>query len=52
MSVVGFGETKSGTKYWMVKNSFGKAWGEGGFFKMLRGANMCGIENWAYAAVV
>ena len=52
VSVVGFGASESGEEYWVAKNSFGMAWGEGGYFKMRRGVNMCGIENWAYAAVV
>ena len=52
VSVIGFGATADGVEYWLVKNSFGRAWGEAGYFKMKRGVNMCGIENWAYAAVV
>lgn len=52
VSVVGFGTSHDGVDYWIAKNSFGQAWGEAGFFRMKRGVNMCGIENWAYAAVV
>ena len=37
VSVVGFGASESGEEYWVVKNSFGMAWGEGGYFKMRRG---------------
>ena len=31
--------------YWLVANSWSPHWGEKGFFKILRGANECGIET-------
>ena len=34
-----------GPSYWLVKNSWGKNWGENGFIKIKRGSNTCGIEN-------
>ena len=31
------------TPYWIVKNSWGSGWGEGGYFKIQMSDNMCGI---------
>jgi cathepsin B len=44
VEVMGWGE-ESGTPYWLVKNSWNEQWGDGGFFKILRGSNECGIES-------
>jgi len=40
--VVGYG-TDDGVDYWHIKNSWGVAWGEDGFMRLRRGAEMCGI---------
>jgi len=44
VKMIGWG-TESGTDYWIFANSWDTTWGDGGFFKMLRGSNLCGIEN-------
>merc|ERR1719277_1270091 len=39
MEVAGWGETASGIKYWVVRNSWGTYWGEAGWLKLRRGVN-------------
>jgi len=42
--IVGWGE-ENGLKYWICLNTWGTSFGEGGFFKILRGENECNIES-------
>ena len=44
VTVVGYG-TESGKPYWVVKNSWGANWGDGGYIKIKRGNSECGIGS-------
>ncbi|KAF7147933.1 hypothetical protein RHSIM_Rhsim03G0051900 [Rhododendron simsii] len=47
VTVVGYGTSSDGTKYWLVKNSYGSGWGDNGYIKMKRDVaakeGLCGI---------
>ena len=48
MVIVGYGKTSDGIDYWIVRNSWGKWWGEEGYMLIERGVNMCGIEEYPF----
>ncbi|XP_074327051.1 senescence-specific cysteine protease SAG12-like [Apium graveolens] len=51
VTIVGYGSTSDGTKYWIVKNSWGTNWGDNGFGYLLRDVanpqGTCGIAIYA-----
>lgn len=50
IKIVGWG-IDNGIKYWIIANSWGKDWGEGGYFKMKIGIPECQLEKNFMAAL-
>ena len=47
--IVGYGQANN-TNYWIVRNSWGTAWGQGGYIYMKRDINICRISEFAFLA--
>ncbi|OHS93637.1 Cysteine proteinase 3 [Tritrichomonas foetus] len=50
IGIVGFGVSED-TNYFLVRNSWGKSWGEEGYVRMIWGNNQCGLSSMAYYTV-
>ena len=44
VSIVGWGET-NGIEYWIIKNTWGDKWANGGYFLLQKGINALGVET-------
>jgi len=47
VKILGWGvDAPTNTPYWLVANSWNADWGEQGFFRIIRGVDECGIEDY------
>ncbi|XP_025405755.1 cathepsin B-like cysteine proteinase 3 [Sipha flava] len=52
VKLIGWGVDEVDGEYWLAMNSWNNSWGECGFFKILRGYNLCSIELLVMAGTV
>ncbi len=47
-----WGTDANGVAYWLIANSWDTWWADAGYFRIKRGVNLCGIENYVSAPVI
>jgi C1A family cysteine protease len=53
VTLIGWGtDPKSKKNYWLIKNSFGMDWGEGGLLRVERKQNICLIKKYITYPVI
>jgi cathepsin F len=45
VQLVGYNTDSTGTKYWIVRNSWNTDWGQGGYIYLKYGINACGVAD-------
>ena len=51
--LVGYGvDATTGMKYWIIRNTWGKNWGENGYFRIRRGNGTCGVNFYIITATI
>jgi cathepsin F len=51
--LVGYGHDDDEDKdYWLIRNSWGKYWGEKGYVRVARGKGVCGVNTYVTSAVL
>jgi hypothetical protein len=48
IAIIGYGVDEHGLPYWMCRTSWGEDFGEQGFFRIIRGINLCQVEDYLF----